>query len=128
MSPNTCSQLLQPGAACGSAGVILLVSRGLFPWSLSVQRSVPGAVFPALCLAIFILGVGNTFLQEAHLLINPCSRMAGLLRPLCWLLLLLRTVTETHQLTGQDKSEFSTTVASAHLWLQAPSPPTPCWP
>lgn len=89
----------------------------------SVQRSVPGAVFPALCLAIFILGVGNAFLQEAHLLINPCSRMAGLLQPLCWPLLLLRTITETRQLTGQDKSGFSTTAASAHLWLQALFPP-----
>lgn len=93
------------------------------PWSRSVQRSVPGAVFPALCLAIFILGVGNAFLQEAHLLINPCSRMARLLQPLCWRLLLLRTVTETHQLTGQDKSGFSTTAALAHLWLQALLPP-----
>lgn len=49
------------------------------PRSCSVQRSGPGAVFPPLCLVIFILGVGNAFLQETHLLINPCSHMARLL-------------------------------------------------
>lgn len=122
-----CQHLFSGPPACGW---VWPCRRGLaspqrpVPQNHSVQRSVPGAVLPALCLAIFILRVGNAFLQEAHLRDQSLQLhgMAGLCRLLYWLPL-PRTVTETHQLTGQDKSGFSTTVASAHLWLRTPLPP-----
>lgn len=91
------------------------------PWNLSIQRSVPGAILPALCLAIFILRVGNAFLQEAHLL-DQSLQLHGVAR-LCWLfhwLLLLRAVTETHQMTGQDKSGPSTAAASTSGYIPLP--------
>lgn len=48
--------------------IYLASLQRLVPWYDSRPRSLPGATLPALCLAIFILRVGNAFLQEAYLL------------------------------------------------------------